>query len=130
MLLIDTSVWIDHFQGKSSVARKKLIESLDTGSVGFCGPIVTELLRGCRDTSEKSKLAALIRTVGVLPYFESLWNLAGDMGFSLRRLGKTVGSIDLLIAAYAQHYQVSLLTKDHDFLIIRKAFNLNIEVLP
>ena len=119
MILVDTSSWIDFFKGKDPFAS--VIEaSLEANQVAICGPVLTELRRGFRSASERDKVLKLIYGCRELIQPDYLWDDAGDIGFALRRGGKTVKTMDLLIATYAIAYRVPILTSDKEFYLIQK----------
>jgi tRNA(fMet)-specific endonuclease VapC len=125
--LIDTSAWIDFFKGKEPMAGA-VERHLDDNKVALCGPVYTELLRGLRSKKDRSQVLPLLSGCRFLPQPERLWEDAGNCGFILRRQGKTIKSMDLLIACYAMAHSVPILTSDTDFSLISKAgFDLTIE---
>lgn len=120
MILVDTSAWIEFFRGSDPVAGSvdAVIESNDAA---LCGPVITELRRGFRSRAERARVLPLLDACYLLADPPSLWQDAGDLGFSLGRRGVTVKSLDLLIAAYALAHSVPLLTTDKGFSLFRKA---------
>jgi predicted nucleic acid-binding protein len=117
---IITSAWIEFFRGREPVATR-VDELLEGDEVALCGPVLTELRRGIRSTSERRKVLPLFDSCSLLPPPSALWDEAGDLGFLLSRKGATLKTLDLLIAVYALSHQVSLLTTDRDFALIPKA---------
>lgn len=120
MILVDTSAWIDFFRGVEPLAAR-VDELLESGEAALCGPIVTELRRGLSSATERKTVLVLLGGCVLLPDPTMLWEHAGDLGFALRRKGKTVKTIDLLIATYAIAADVPLLTGDADFRVIAAA---------
>lgn len=113
MILIDTSAWISFFRGKGVLASK--VDALiEADEAALCGPVLTELRRGLRSTERRRVLPALAGC-HELAQPDELWTKAGELGFSLARRGATVKTLDLLIATYALHHRVALLTEDSDF---------------
>lgn len=126
MILVGTSAWIDFFRGKDPMAST-VERYLAENQVALCGPIYTELVRGFRSKKEKNLVLPLLLGCRFLSQPDRLWEDAGDCGFLLKRVGKTVKSMDLLIACYAMAHATPLLTLDGDFSIIKKAgFSINI----
>lgn len=120
MILVDTSAWIEFFRDRGPTATRvdSLLESNDAA---VCGPVLTELRRGFRSASDRARVLPLLEACHSLSQPASLWEDAGDIGFSIARKGMTVKSMDLLIAAYALRHGLPLLTTDKDFSLFQKA---------
>ena len=88
IVLIDTNVWIGFFSKTGYLPTKEQLNKLlGLHAVAIAGPIVLELLQGCRSAKER-------RTVR--DYFEGLhwfvtedkhWFQAGEMANDLRQRG-------------------------------------------
>lgn len=120
MILIDTSAWIDFFRDRAPVAER-VDQALEDGEAAICGPVETELRRGLRSRAERAQVLLHLRGCHALVQPTALWEEAGDLGAVLGRRGLTVKTLDLLIASYCLAHQVSLLTADQDFRLIRGA---------
>jgi predicted nucleic acid-binding protein len=114
MILVDTSAWVDFFKGRSRVAAA-VDRLLEDNQVALCGPILTELGRGFQNESERKKTMLLFESCHLLPEPPELWKEAGHLGFSLRRKGSTLKTLDLLIGTYALYHRVPILSLDQDF---------------
>ncbi|MCK5766792.1 MAG: PIN domain nuclease [Candidatus Atribacteria bacterium] len=131
LFLIDTSAWILGLKRNSSNQIKNILtEILDKDLSATTGIIILELLQGTRT---KKEYAEILSDLSALYYFEvnkEVWEKASQLGFNLRRKGKTIPSTDLLIASIALHYDLTLLHSDNHFEIIKfysylKTTNLN-----
>lgn len=120
MILVDTSAWIDFFRGARPLADT-VDELLAGNAVATCGPVLTEVRRGIRSPTERSRVLPLFDGCQVLTQPDELWTEAGEIGSLLGRRGMTVKTLDLLIATYALAHQVPILTRDQDFQLMRKA---------
>lgn len=119
MILIDTSAWIAFFRGRGELADR--VDALiDTNDAATCGPVLTELHRGLRDTKERRRVLPLLAACALVQPPADLWLAAGELGYRLARKGVTAKSFDLLIAVHALHHDVALLTDDQDFATMRK----------
>ena len=125
LFLIDTSAWILGLKRNSSNQIKNtLTEILDKDLSATTGIIILELLQGTRT---KKEYAEILSDLSALYYFEvdkEVWEKASQLGFNLRRKGKTIPSTDLLIASIALHYDLTLLHSDNHFEIIKFYSNL------
>ena len=120
MTLVDTSAWIDFFRGKEPMASA-VEQYLAENQVALCGPIYTELMRGFRSKKERDLVMPLMQGCRFLSQPDRLWEDAGNCGFLLKRGGKTIKTMDLLIACYAMAHSIPILTSDGDFSLIKKA---------
>ena len=116
LFLIDTSAWILGLKRNSSNQIKNILtEILDKDLSATTGIIILELLQGTRTKKEYTEI---LSDLSALHYFEvnkEIWERASQLGFNLRRKGKTIPSTDLLIASVALHYDLILLNADNHF---------------
>jgi predicted nucleic acid-binding protein len=114
-LLLDTSLWIDFTQTRSPVALKQCIAPyvLDP-SAHLAEPVRFEVLRAALP-QEARLLEAQFDTLPMLPTPADLWQQAINLGQACRQIGRTVLSLDLLIAAVALHHNAKLVSFDADF---------------
>ncbi len=121
IVLIDTSAWICFFSRKAHDEIKTAIFNLlDENRAAITGPVLIELIQGCRTEAEKKNIKEVIEGIHWLDIVEDIWHSASEMAFTLRRKGVTVPAIDALIAATAIRYKSSLLHKDSDYELIAK----------
>jgi predicted nucleic acid-binding protein len=114
-LLLDTSLWIDFTRTRSTVALKQGIAPfvLDPAA-HLAEPVRFEVLRAARP-EEARLLEAQFDTLPMLPTPGDLWQQAINLGQACRQIGRTVLSLDLLIAAVALHHNAELVSFDADF---------------
>ncbi len=121
MILVDSSVWIDHFNGFDSTERVKLTELLKTGTfICITGIIVSEVLSGIRDEKKFQEIQYIFsRLPQYLPNFYTHVK-AAEIYKGLRAKGITIKNIiDCLISAIAMENELPLLQKDRDYRMIR-----------
>jgi predicted nucleic acid-binding protein len=129
-VLVDSSAWICFFARRGYPEIKARLGSLlDDDRVAITGPIVLELLQGCRSEAERVKLEALFLGLHWLRVEDRHWHEAGKIAFGLRRLGLTIGTVDILIATIARDHGSPLLHRDSDFTQIAQHIELRILVL-
>jgi len=125
LFLIDTSAWILGLKRNSSNQIKNILtEILDKDQSATTGIIILELLQGTRT---KKEYIEILSDLFALYYFEvnkKIWERASQLGFDLRRKGKTIPSTDLLIASVALRYDLTLLHSDNHFEQIQKYTDL------
>ena len=128
MVMVDTTVWIDFFSGKSQ-QHVKILENLITerNDVSICGIILTEILQGIREDTAYKKTKQLLGNLIFLPMQYSSFVLAAEIYRKLRRKGITIRkTMDCMIAAVAIEHDISLVHNDRDFIPIEKHFGLKI----
>jgi tRNA(fMet)-specific endonuclease VapC len=125
-ILIDTSAWIEFFRKKDlgifALVARLLKEKRAVGS----GIIALELLRGGKTLKELNVLNDLFEVIEMVYPDSQSFFLAGKMGYALARKGQTLSVVDLLIAQQAIENNLTLLTLDKHFKIIKRNFSLKI----
>jgi len=115
VILVDTSVWIEHFRRSS---RIDLDAVLDLDEVVTCLPVVQEVLQGFDDHGAYTlaRGAMLAFPIVESPLSDGVYLLAVDLYRSARRAGLTVrSSVDCLIGACALRNSLTVLHLDRDF---------------
>ncbi len=119
MIVVDSSVWIDFFNGAANSARDALRQLLSKGDVEICVPdlVLFEVLRGFRQEQHFREARRLMRSLTVAELGgEGLALAAAEQYRSLRSRGITVAnSIDILVAAFCIDRSHLLLHRDRDF---------------
>jgi len=82
-------------------------------------PILCELEVGIQQTSSPSdyrrRLTALLRSVRLWPLDVETSRLYGSVYHELRREGRALSQVDILIVAFARQHKLTVLTTDRDF---------------
>ncbi len=127
MLIIDSSVWIDYFNGRDTPQTDKLDELLGIELLGIGDIILTEVLQGFR-TDKNYRTAKKVLTS------LTVFNMLGleiaiksaDNFRSLRKQGITIRKTnDVIIATFCLENDHSLLFSDKDFIPFVKYFGMN-----
>jgi predicted nucleic acid-binding protein len=117
MWIVDSSVWIDYFNGQMTPQTEVLDAALGTQILGLGDIILCEVLQGYRhqrdfETARRALLQFPVYTIGGT---EIAVKSAENFRF-LRRRGITVRkTIDCLIATFVIEQDFSLLHSDRDF---------------
>ncbi len=117
MILVDTSVWIDYFNGVSTKQTDSLDRILSEQTVLIGDIILTEILQGF-DSDKEFKLAkqALEPLDCVHLGGKSLAIKAASNFRFLRSKGITIRkTVDMLIGSWCIEHEVELLHNDKDF---------------
>lgn len=122
-VLVDTSVWIDFFNGVKSLQSDILVEYIKLSySIYLCPVILQEILQGFKSEKDYNKAKELLLEFPFIfsdPIEAAIG--AADLYRNLRKKGVTIRkSNDCLIAYYAIRHNIPILFKDRDFGKINK----------
>lgn len=119
MLVVDSGVWIDYFNGTPNPVRSTLRRLLDDGELRIVVPdlVMFEVLRGFRHERDFRQARLLFASLDVEEAGGEALALAAAQHFrSLRAHGVTVRSaIDVLVASFCIENDYALLHRDRDF---------------
>jgi predicted nucleic acid-binding protein len=117
VILVDSSVWIDHFRGArtGSVARLHWLLDQETLLVGDL--ILCEVLRGTQSEAQARTVERRMREFEVIALSDAeLAVKAADNYRALRRRGLTIRTtVDLIIGTFCIERGHALLHSDRDF---------------
>lgn len=117
MIFVDSSVWIDYFNGKITPQTDWLDQILGVQLVATGELVLTEVLQGFRADSDYQQAKTLLLTLEQLPMLDNTIALrSADHFRTLRKRGITVRkTIDVLIATFCMERHLPLLFADKDF---------------
>lgn len=121
MILVDSSVWIDHFRGTTNAHTTQLGRWLSgqdgPQDIGVADLVVFEVVRGFATAKAQARARDLLLALEVVE-IGGLDNAlqAATLYRRLREVGRTVRSpIDILLASYCITHGHVLLHRDADF---------------
>ena len=121
MIVVDTAVWADWFNGVDSPEVDRLATALDRQDAGLMPVILTEVLQGFRRDRDFERARALLLQLPALTLDIDGHAGAARLFRQLRRQGITVrGTIDCIIAQTCMAADVELLSTDQDFVTIAR----------
>ncbi len=126
MILVDSSVWIDFFNGKMTGETGALSEYLGREPVLTGDLILTEVLQGFRRDADYRKARRLLDTLEMRTLGGRQIALAAAENYRiLRRRGITPRkTIDMIIGTYCLIYGIELLHADRDFDVVERELGL------
>ncbi len=84
-----------------------------------CHPVLCELEVGIQQTPKpeenRRRLAQLLRHVRLWPLDAETARFYGAIYIELRRLGRVLSQVDMVLAALARQHKLTILTTDQDF---------------
>lgn len=113
-VLVDTTVWIEFFRGRSKVADR-LESLLKENTVWTCGVVMFEILQGIRSEDEKNKILSVLASLPYIEMTKVLWQSAVAVSTSLEKKGLNPPLSDIFIATIAIENDLSVYTIDHHF---------------
>jgi len=128
MIFVDSSVWIDYFNGRQTPQTDRLDSSLGTTLVVMGDLVLTEVLQGFQNDKDFKTARDLLMG---MPFMEMVGRdiaLQSSVNYrALRKKGVTVRkTIDVIIATFCIHYRLPLLHDDRDFDPMTKFLGLKI----
>ena len=117
MIIADTSVWIDYFNGKVDSYTDELDKQLNEGNVVLGDLILLEILQGIKSDKEYNKTKMILET---LDQYEMLGHnmvtRCANNYRQLRKQGMTIRkTADVIIATFSIENKIPLLFTDRDF---------------
>lgn len=118
MILVDSSVWIDYFNGQNTPQVEVLDQLLGTQPLAIGDIILTEVLQGFRQDADYLKARQLLISLTIFNLINVDLALKSSDNFrSLRKRGITVRkTIDVIIATFCIEEEHTLLFSDKDFI--------------
>lgn len=117
MILVDSSVWIAHLQGRDTIAVAKLRVAAAREPLLLGDLMLLEILQGARDDRHAARIERSLRAYQIVPLLDD--ELAVQAARNYRRLrdrGITIRkTADLIIGTYCIAHGHRLLHDDRDF---------------
>lgn len=117
MILVDSSVWIEYFNGKQTPHTDWLDSSLGNTPIVMGDLILAEVLQGFQNDRDFETARDLLLRIPFMAMGGQALALKSAMNFRLlRKRGVTVRkTIDVIIGTFCIYNQVTLLHCDRDF---------------
>ena len=122
-LVVDTSVWIDFFGGRSVPL---LEDALALGSVVLSPVVLAELVSGARKEADRATLVDLLEDLPLHETPRDHWVRVGDLRRGLARQGLAVSTPDAHVAQCALDRDAPLLSSDAVFSRIARSTPLRL----
>ncbi len=127
--LLDTN-HIGHAVTPGSIVRQRITELRLAGSrVGTCVPVLCEIEAGLQQVRQaqlyRLNLDRLLRQVRVWPLDNQTAIEFGIIHNDLKRRGRVLSQVDMMLAALARQMKLTLVTTDQDFAALPDVFSEN-----
>lgn len=126
MIIVDSSVWIDYFNGHDTAETKQLDLLLGIEPIAIGDIILTEVLQGFRQDKDFNTAKSLLSSLTIFEFLgESMALKSADNYRKLRKQGITIRkTVDVIIATFCIEYDLPLLFSDRDFVPFVKYLKL------
>lgn len=126
MIVVDSSVWVDYFNGRSTPETDRLDAYLDTELVAIGDLILTEVLQGFRDERAAMRAEEMLTRLVIFDLLgERRARDAARRYRELRRRGVTIRkTADVVIASFCIAENHRLLASDRDFDLFTRELGL------
>ena len=130
MLLVDSSVWVDYFNGRITKETDRLDALLGTEPVAIGDLILVEVLQGFRSDADHATAKRLMTSLTIYDLLGTTLALkTADNYRALRKRGVTVRkTTDAIIATFCIESRIPLLYSDRDFDPFVKHLGLKVAV--
>ena len=117
MILVDSSVWIDYFNGRKTDKTDWLDSAIGNKHIIVGDLILTEILQGFQSNNDFRTAKSLLLDFPFMEMVGQELAIKSALNYRfLRNKGVTVRkTIDVMIGTFCIHYQCSLLNDDRDF---------------
>ena len=128
MILVDSSIWIDYFNGTISNETDWLDESLGIEPIIIGDIILAEVLQGFQYEKDFKTAKKLLLECPIMDMIGQELAIKSAMNYrSLRRKGVTIRkTIDVIIGTFCIHNNFILLHNDRDFEPLEKYLKLKV----
>jgi hypothetical protein len=117
MTIVDSSIWIDYFNGEKTAQTDWLNSALGNTPIIIGDLILTEVLQGFQSDRDFRIAKNLLLRLPFMPMGGQVLALESAANYRrLRKKGVTVRkTIDVMIGTFCIHYSLPLLHDDRDF---------------
>ena len=113
LILVDCSVWVPALRTHGGESEKRRVATLlVSGRVAVTEIVMVELWRGAKPGREQDRVAELARDLPLLSATPAVWQRSYELARRCRKGGFLVPLGDLLVAACAWEYGVTI--EQHD----------------
>ncbi|HMK55062.1 MAG TPA: PIN domain nuclease [Dissulfurispiraceae bacterium] len=130
MILVDSSVWIDYFNGRKTARTDWLDSAIGSEQIIVGDLILAEVLQGFQSDNDFKTARKLLLAFPFMAMVGQELAIKSAINYRfLRKNGVTVRkTIDVMIGTFCLNYHLTLLHDDRDFDPMEKYLNLKIIV--
>lgn len=125
-ILIDTSVWIEYFRGKSSSLAEKVDKIISEDDVFVPKVVIAELTQGAKSARELSVIEDFFDAFHIIDQKEDSWIRAGKLSYALKKKGKNIHILDCYIAVIGKEHGCKIFTHNRHFKVIQSVIDISL----
>jgi len=131
VIFVDSSVWIDYFNGNITQETNKLDSILGSSPVCIGDIVLTEVLQGFRNDKDFNTAKEFLSSLIIVNVLDTSTALKSANNFrTLRKKGITIRkTIDVIIATFCIDNNIPLLYSDRDFIPFQEHLNLKSPII-
>jgi predicted nucleic acid-binding protein len=128
MIFVDSSVWIDYFNGRNTTKTDWLDSAIGNDQIIVGDLILAEVLQGFQSDNDFRTARKLLLTFPFIEMVGQELAIKSALNYRfLRKKGVTVRkTIDVMIGTFCLNYHLTLLHDDRDFDPMERYLNLKI----
>ena len=128
MILVDSSVWIAHLQGRTTPQTTKLEAAAVREPLLVGDLILLEVLQGARDEAQAARIERALREYAIVPLLDDGLAARATRNYRrLRGLGITIRkTADIIIGTFCIEHRHALLHDDRDFAPMERHLGLKV----
>jgi hypothetical protein len=128
VILVDSSVWIDHFRGTDTEQVRRLRAEFDGDEVLVGDLVVCEVLQGFRLAADATRVEGILRSFELVSLADPELAVTAAANYRfLRSRGITIRTtVDLIIGTFCIERGHSLLHSDRDFEPMERLLGLQV----
>ena len=130
LVLVDCSVWVPALRAHGGeLEKRRVADLLTSGRAAVTEIIMLELWRGAKPGREQVRVAELARDLPLLSAIPGVWQRSCELARRCRKGGFLVPLGDLLVAACAWEYGVTVEQRDVHFEQIQSVLGSDATIL-
>lgn len=128
MIIVDSSVWIDYFNGQVTPKTDWLDSALGNKPILVGDIILTEVLQGFKTDKDYNTAKSLLLSFPVMEMLGQELAIRSALNYRyLRKKGVTIRkTIDVIICSFCIYSNLLLLHDDRDFIPLEKHLKLKV----
>jgi tRNA(fMet)-specific endonuclease VapC len=127
--LLDTN-HLSKAVSSGSLVQRTIAELRASGlKIGTCVPVLCEIEAGIQQVRQPDEyrrdLDAVLRQVRIWPIDRSTARIYGEIWIDLKRRGRILSQVDMMLAALARQMNLTLVSSDQDFVALPDIATVN-----
>lgn len=127
--LVDTSIWVDFFRGKSEAIKNRILELAANNRIYYNGIVISELLTGAKNQKQFDFILDNFSGLKYLEMDKDFFIYSSKIIYQLKRSGITLPMSDVMIAAHARQHNLIVFSKDKHFELTGRKVGFQYEVI-